>query len=195
MREDDYLICHARLDRASSVFSLRGFGPARRGEGCGVSAPHAEVLLFRQKDPKPLAPGRGPSGAFAPVPVAWAAELASLRQSSPLNRILGTGAQPRPQAPGSCGMECRRYRCKEGNGVGFSIAVRMAGREGGLLLRSAVSGLTNTDSGFFNDNQGALRDIHIMLQQPVAHSHDVVGFQIPGPQEHDTPIRLVFMNG
>ena len=28
----------------------------------------AEVLLFRQKDPKPWAPGRGPSGAFAPVP-------------------------------------------------------------------------------------------------------------------------------
>ena len=26
----------------------------------GVSAPHAEVLLFRQKAPKPLAPGRGP---------------------------------------------------------------------------------------------------------------------------------------
>ncbi len=66
---------------------------------CGVSAPHDEVLLFRQKDPKPLAPGRGPSGAFAPVPVAWAAELASLRQSSPQIRIIGTGAQPRPQAP------------------------------------------------------------------------------------------------
>ena len=28
--------------------------------------------MFRQKDPKPLAPGRGPRGAFAPVPIAWA---------------------------------------------------------------------------------------------------------------------------
>ena len=58
----------------------------------GVSAPHAEVLLFRQKDPKPLAPGRGPPGAFAPVPIAWAAELASLRQSSPPNRVRDWGA-------------------------------------------------------------------------------------------------------
>ena len=47
-----------------------GFRPRTpRGEGfCGVSAPHAEILLFRQKDPKPWAPGRGPPGAFAPVP-------------------------------------------------------------------------------------------------------------------------------
>ena len=54
--------------------------------------------MFRQKDPKPFAPGRGLSGACAPVPVVWAAELASLRQSSPSYRICGTGAQPRPQA-------------------------------------------------------------------------------------------------
>ena len=33
---------------------------------CGVSSPHAEVLLFRQKDPKPFPPVRGPSGSFAP---------------------------------------------------------------------------------------------------------------------------------
>ena len=56
--------------------------------------------MFRQKDPKPLAPGRGPPGAFAPVPIVRAAELASLRQSSPPHRVFGTGAQPRPQAPG-----------------------------------------------------------------------------------------------
>ena len=61
-------------------------------EECGVSAPHAEVLLFRQKDPKPWAPGRGPSGAFAPVPKVWAAELASLRQSSPPHRVRDRGA-------------------------------------------------------------------------------------------------------
>ena len=78
---------------------LAGFRPrAARGGSCGVSAPHAEVLLFRQKDPKPLAPGRGPSGAFAPVPTVRAAELASLRQSSPPNRFRDW-AQPRPQAP------------------------------------------------------------------------------------------------
>ena len=68
-----------------------------RAEGrnaCGVSSPRAEVLLFRQKDPKPLAPGRGPSGAFAPVPKVRAAELASLKQSSPPNRIRDRGAAP-----------------------------------------------------------------------------------------------------
>ena len=58
----------------------------------GVSAQHAEVLLFRQKDPKPLAPRRGPSGAFALVPTVWAAELASLRQSSPPYRLRDRGA-------------------------------------------------------------------------------------------------------
>ena len=36
-----------------------------RGYICGVSAPRDAVLLFRQKDPKPGVPGRGPSGAFA----------------------------------------------------------------------------------------------------------------------------------
>ena len=66
--------------------------PHDAGELCGVSAPHAEVLLFRQKDPKPGAPGRGPSGAFAPVPKVRAAELASLKQSSPPNRVRDRGA-------------------------------------------------------------------------------------------------------
>ena len=59
---------------------------------CGVSAPRDEVLLFRQKDPKPWAPGRSPSGAFAPVPFVRAAELASLGQSSPPHRIRDRGA-------------------------------------------------------------------------------------------------------
>ena len=48
--------------------------------------------MFRQKDPKPWAPGRGPPGAFAPVPTVRAAELASLRQSSPPHRIRDRGA-------------------------------------------------------------------------------------------------------
>ena len=59
---------------------------------CGVSPPHDEVHLFRQKDPKPLAPGRGPGGAFAPVPISRAAELASLRQSSPPQSLRDRGA-------------------------------------------------------------------------------------------------------
>ena len=74
---------------------LAGFRPrTTRGRFCGVSAPHAEVLLFRQKDPKPLAPGRGPTGAFATVPNVRAAELASLKQSSPPTRIRDWGAAP-----------------------------------------------------------------------------------------------------
>ena len=71
---------------------MRGFAPARRGPF--VSA----------KGPKTIGARAWPQeGVFAPVPIAWAAELASLRQSSPLNRIFGTGAQPRPQAPGDDG--------------------------------------------------------------------------------------------
>ena len=48
--------------------------------------------MFRQKDPKPWAPGRGPSGAFAPVPKVRAAELASLKQSSPPTGFRDCGA-------------------------------------------------------------------------------------------------------
>ena len=78
------------FNRGSSVFIF----------SCGVSPPHDEVpstgsgqaLLFRQKDPKPLAPGRGPSGTFAPVPISRAAELASLRQSSPPKKCRDWGA-------------------------------------------------------------------------------------------------------
>ena len=62
------------------------------GDSCGVSAPRDEVLLFRQKDPKPLAPRRGPPGAFAPVPTVRAAELASLKQSSPPTGFRDCGA-------------------------------------------------------------------------------------------------------
>ena len=66
--------------------------PHDEGRFCGVSPPHGEVLLFRQKDPKPWAPGRGPLGAFAAVPKFRAAELASLKQSSPTHRIRDRGA-------------------------------------------------------------------------------------------------------
>ena len=74
---------------------MRGFVPARRGSfdklrtGSFVSA----------KEPKTIGARAWPQGgAFAPVPTVRAAELASLRQSSPPNSF-GTGAQPRPQAP------------------------------------------------------------------------------------------------
>ena len=67
---------------------LRAFGPARRGPF--VSA----------KGPKTMgAHARLSSGAFAPVPKVWAAELASLRQSSPPTRFRDWGAALRPQAP------------------------------------------------------------------------------------------------
>ena len=84
------------LDPAVLEGVLAGFRPrAPRGGSCGVSSPHAEILLFRQKDPKPLAPVRGPSErAFAPVPQFRDAELASLGQSSPPYRISGPGRSP-----------------------------------------------------------------------------------------------------
>ena len=73
---------------------------SRARSACGVSPPRDEVpslcsgqaLLFRQKDPKPWAPRRGPPGSFAPVPTVRAAELASLKQSSPPYRVRDRGA-------------------------------------------------------------------------------------------------------
>ncbi len=71
---------------------LRGFGPARRGEeDCGVSPPRDEVLLFRQKNPKPVAPGRGPQEGV-PVPRSlWCGLRNSLRSDSPRPHMEGTG--------------------------------------------------------------------------------------------------------
>ena len=56
--------------REWSFYSSRLSGTEGR-KACGVSPPHGEILLFRQKDPKPWAPRRGPSGAFASVPNGW----------------------------------------------------------------------------------------------------------------------------
>ena len=51
-----------------------------RGYIRGVAPPRDEVLLFRQKDPKPWVPGRGPSGAFPPVPPTEYLEISSPNQ-------------------------------------------------------------------------------------------------------------------
>ena len=55
----------------SKGFCVTGFRPA------------AEVLLFRQKDPKPFLPCRGPMGSLRGSPTRAAAQLATLRQCSP----------------------------------------------------------------------------------------------------------------
>ncbi len=58
---------------------------------CGVSPPHDEVLLFRQKDPKPVAPGRGPQEGV-PAPRSLVCGLRnSLRSDSPRRHMEGTG--------------------------------------------------------------------------------------------------------
>ena len=79
----------------------------------GVSAPRAEVLLFRQKDPKPWAPGRGPRGV--PLPRSRLLGLRnSLRSDSPRPQTrVGTGAQPRPQAPWKWRHEMPRVRLQQ----------------------------------------------------------------------------------
>ena len=69
-------------------------------------APADESLLFRQKEPKPFSPVRGPSesapkqtlrGPSASAPNKMARELAPLKQPSPRGRF-GTEAPPRPKA-------------------------------------------------------------------------------------------------
>ncbi len=69
-------------------------------------APRDESLLFRQKEPKPFPPVRGPSelaqkqalqGASAFAPNKMARELAPLKQPSPRGRF-GAPAPPRPKA-------------------------------------------------------------------------------------------------
>ena len=59
---------------------MRGFAPAD------------ESLLFRQKEPKPFLPVRGPMGASASVPNKMAQELAPLKQPSPKKSIRDCGS-------------------------------------------------------------------------------------------------------
>ncbi len=106
-------------------FLLRGFGPARRGgrivgfrphttRGRGLRgfAPARRGPFVSAKGPKTSGARAGPprGGSCAPVPGVWAAELATLRQSSPLYGMDGTGAQPRPQAPGTSRYSFRHAR-------------------------------------------------------------------------------------
>ncbi len=93
------------------VFFMRSFAPARRGPF--VSA----------KGPKTIGARAWPQGGtFAPVPISRAAELASLRQSSPPQIDFGTGAQPRPQAPGCSAVSCLRSRAIPARNVGNETA-------------------------------------------------------------------------
>jgi len=50
---------------------------------CGLSRPHGEILLFRQKHPKPFAPTRHPTGSlrYSPKPA-----LGNSRQTTPLRQ-------------------------------------------------------------------------------------------------------------
>ena len=55
-------------------------------------APAAEVLFFREKDPKPFLPGCSPSGSLTAAPNHMAVELAPLKQSSPKSWIRSSGS-------------------------------------------------------------------------------------------------------
>ena len=74
---------------------LMGFPPhTSRGERGGF-APTRRGPFVSAKGPKTIGAQAWPFGCLCPSPVTWAAELATLRQSSPPYRICGTGAQPR----------------------------------------------------------------------------------------------------
>jgi len=65
------------------AFSLIKIGTKNKIFFCGVSPPHDETLLIRQKCPKPFPSVRGPAGDFATKPNYMAAQLAPLKQCSP----------------------------------------------------------------------------------------------------------------
>ena len=112
---------------------------------CGVSPPRDEVpslcsgqaLLFRQKDPKPFPPVRGPTGPFAPVPNIRAAELASLGQSSPTDNDSALG---RSRAQGGIGTVTRILLLSaiSVKGVALFFLHKIFSRAGGLVFRHQV---------------------------------------------------------
>ncbi len=63
---------------------------------CGVSSPHVETLLFRQKCSKPFSPVRGPMGIPPPqYRIKWLGN--SLRSNSPRQRVEFGSGQSRAQ--------------------------------------------------------------------------------------------------
>ena len=102
------------FNRGSSVFVffMRVSARTTKERRCGVSPPHDEVLLFRQKDPKPLAPGRGPRGVpFAPVPVAvgCGTPLRSGQSLAPNIEFAGPGRSHARRRRGNGAMGWRGY--------------------------------------------------------------------------------------
>ncbi len=93
------LSLHAGFRPHTTRGGLRGFGPARRGSFARPVQGKLRTSHFvSAKEPKTSGARAGPprGGAFAPVPVTWAAELAALRQSSPPYGMDGTGGAAPP---------------------------------------------------------------------------------------------------
>jgi hypothetical protein len=63
---------------------------------CGVSPPRDESLLFRQKDPKPFLPVRGPEGAWAATPNHNGSETRSAQTGLAKEVGFGVEVLPRP---------------------------------------------------------------------------------------------------
>ncbi len=105
---------------------------------CGVSAPHDEVLLFRQKDPKPVAPGRGPQEGV-PVPRSLVCGLRnSLRSDSPRRHMEGTGPRRSP---------ARRRREGAGGGICLFCHARLDRASSLLSSPTSPSVIPDSDRG------------------------------------------------
>ena len=77
----------------------------------------------------------------------------------------------------------------------LSRPVRGGHRQRDGIRESVAVCVANANPGFFNHDQGVLGEVHVMMEKLVAHSDDVVRFQISNSQKNDTEERLVFMNG
>ena len=129
-------------------------GACVRGRGsCGVSAPRDAVLLFRQRDPKPLAPGRGLRGAKRPGRM----RCGPYDSDSPRPQTgVGTVAQPRPQAPGDGRHEMAGLQLQRITTRSFA-ALRMTEGEGFLVWhrcrRASTRPRTGTASSGFSHHR------------------------------------------